>query len=71
MANNDDFGKGGSPWGSPGGGNGSGRKGPTPPNIDEVIKKNSRFNKKICTQQWFQQKTYNFRFSYCSCDLGI
>ncbi|MBO6493733.1 MAG: FtsH protease activity modulator HflK [Pelagibacteraceae bacterium] len=40
MANNDDFGKGGSPWGSPGGGgNGSGRKGPTPPNIDEIINK--------------------------------
>ena len=40
MANNDDFGKGGSPWGSPGGGgNGSGRGGPTPPNIDEIINK--------------------------------
>jgi membrane protease subunit HflK len=40
MVNNDDFGKGGSPWGSPGGGgNGSGRKGPTPPNIDEIINK--------------------------------
>ena len=41
MANKDDFGKGGSPWGgSPrGGGNGSGRGGPTPPNIDEIIKK--------------------------------
>ena len=40
MANNDDFGKGGSPWGSPGGGgNGSGRKGPTPPNIDEIVNK--------------------------------
>jgi len=40
MASNDDFGKGGSPWGSPrGGGNGSGRGGPTPPNIDEIIKK--------------------------------
>jgi len=40
MASNDDFGKGGSPWGSPRrGGNGSGGKGPTPPNIDEVIKK--------------------------------
>ena len=40
MANNDDFGKGGSPWGSPGGGgNGSRRGGPTPPNIDEIIKK--------------------------------
>ena len=40
MANNDDFGKGESPWGSPGGGgNGSGRKGPTPPNIDEIVNK--------------------------------
>jgi len=36
----DDFkGRGGSPWGSPpGGGNGSGR-GPTPPDIDEIIRK--------------------------------
>ena len=36
----DDFrGKGGSPWGSPpgGGGNGSGR-GPTPPDIDAIIR---------------------------------
>ncbi len=38
----DDFkGRGGSPWGAPpgggSGGNGSGR-GPTPPNIDEIIK---------------------------------
>ena len=41
MANKDDFGKGESPWGSQGGGgNGSGRRGgPTPPNIDEIIKK--------------------------------
>ena len=40
MANKDDFRGGGSPWGSPPGeGNGSGRRGPTPPNIDEVIKK--------------------------------
>ena len=41
MANNDDFRKGGSPWESTpkGGGNGSGRGGPTPPNIDEIIKK--------------------------------
>ena len=40
MANGDDF-KGGSPWGGPssGGKNGSGRRGPTPPNIDEVIEK--------------------------------
>ena len=36
----DDFkSRGGSPWGSPpGGGYGSGRRGPTPPNIDEIIK---------------------------------
>ena len=37
----DDFrGRGGSPWGSPpGGGNNNGsRRGPTPPNIDEIIK---------------------------------
>tara|TARA_B100000686_G_scaffold349070_1_gene441589 strand:- start:966 stop:2069 length:1104 start_codon:yes stop_codon:yes gene_type:complete len=40
MANGDNFKGGGSPWGSPpGGGNGSGRRGPTPPDIDEVIKK--------------------------------
>ena len=39
MANGNDF-KGGSPWGSPpGGGNGSGRVGQRPPNIDEVIEK--------------------------------
>jgi membrane protease subunit HflK len=39
MADNNDF-KGGSPWGSaPGGGNGSGRGGQRPPNIDEVVEK--------------------------------
>jgi len=39
MANGNDF-KGGSPWGTPpGGGNGSGRGGQRPPNIDEVIEK--------------------------------
>ena len=40
MVNRNDF-KGESPWGSPpgGGGNGSGRSGPKPPNIDEVIEK--------------------------------
>ena len=39
MANGNDF-KGGSPWRSPpGGGNGSGRGGQRPPNIDEVIEK--------------------------------
>ena len=39
MANGNDFkGKGGgSPWGAPPGGNGSGRGGPRPPNIEEVI----------------------------------
>ena len=36
----DDFkGRGGSPWGSPpGGGNGGSGRGPTPPDIDEIIK---------------------------------
>ncbi len=45
----DDFqGRGGSPWGSPpGGGNGSGRKGPTPPDIDEIIKKIQNYINKI------------------------
>ena len=40
MANGNDF-KGGSPWGTPpgGGGNGSGRGGQTPPNIDEIVEK--------------------------------
>jgi len=39
MANGNDF-KGSSPWGSPPrGGNGSGRGGQRPPNIDEVVKK--------------------------------
>ena len=39
MANGNDF-KGGSPWGTPpGGGNGGFRRGPTPPDIDEIIKK--------------------------------
>ena len=42
MANDNDF-KGGSPWGAPPGGrNGSGRGGQRPPNIDEVIEKNSK-----------------------------
>jgi len=39
MADDNNF-KGGSPWGSPpSGGNGSGRSGQTPPNIDEIIEK--------------------------------
>ena len=39
MANGNDF-KGGSPWGTPpGGGNGSGRGGQQPPNIDEIVEK--------------------------------
>ena len=40
MANDNNFKEGGSPWGKPpGGGNGSGRGGQRPPNIDEVVKK--------------------------------
>ena len=38
MANGNDF-KGDSPWGSPPGGNGSGRGGKRPPTIDEVVEK--------------------------------
>ena len=35
-----------SPWGSPpgGGGNGGFRRGPTPPDIEEIVKKNSKYN---------------------------
>ena len=37
-----------SPWGSPpGGGNGGFRRGPTPPDIDEIVKKNSKYYKQI------------------------
>ena len=47
MANGDDF-RGGSPWGSPPkGGNGSGRGGQKPPNIDEVIEKIQKLISKI------------------------
>jgi len=45
MANDNDF-KGGSPWGSPPkGGNGSGRGGQRPPNIDEIVEKIQKFAK--------------------------
>jgi len=47
MANGDDF-KGKSPWGSsPKGGNGSGRGGQRPPNIDEVVEKIQKLIKKF------------------------
>jgi len=47
MANGDDF-RGGSPWGAPPGGkNGSGRSGPRPPNIDEVIEKIQKLINKL------------------------
>ena len=46
----DDFrSRGGSPWGSPpgGDGNGSGRRGPTPPDVDEIIRNFQEKIKKI------------------------
>jgi len=47
MANGNDF-KGESPWGTPpGGGNGSGRGGQRPPNIDEVIEKIQKLINKL------------------------
>ena len=47
MENGDDF-KGGSQWGSPpNGGNGSGRGGQRPPNIDEVVEKIQKLIKKF------------------------
>ena len=43
----DDFqGRGGSPWGSPPGGNGNGSgRGPTPPDIDAIIREIQKKNK--------------------------
>ena len=49
----DDFkGRGGSPWGTPpgGSGNGSGR-GPTPPDIDKIIKEFQEKIKKFCREE--------------------
>ena len=47
MANGNDF-KGGSPWGSPPGGNGSGHgRGQRPPNIDEIVEKIQKIIKKL------------------------
>ena len=40
-----------SPWGSPpggGGGNGGFRRGPTPPDIDEVVRKIQKILNKFC-----------------------
>ena len=49
----DDFqGRGGSPWGTPPGGNGSG-KGPTPPDIDAIIKDiQNKINKFLKFHDW-------------------
>ena len=49
MANGNDFRGGKSPWGSPpgGGGNGSGRGGPKPPNIDDIVEKIQKLINKL------------------------
>ena len=54
----DDFqGRGGSPWGTPpGGGNGSG-KGPTPPDIDALIRDiQSKINKIFTWRKFIRKK---------------
>ena len=68
----DDFkGRGGSPWGSPpGGGNGSGR-GPTPPDIDEIIKNIQKtINRFIPGRGAKRKQTYYFRINNFSNNLG-
>ena len=68
----DDFkGRGGSPWESPpGGGNGSGR-GPTPPNIEEIIrniqKTINRFMPGKGARRW---QTFIFRINNFTNNLG-
>ena len=62
----DDFKQsGGSPWGTPpGGGNGSGR-GPTPPDIDKIIREFQEKIKKFFTwRKFFRRKTSYFSFVY-------
>ena len=64
----DDFqGRGGSPWGTPpGGGNGSG-KGPTPPDIDALIRDiQSKINKFLTWWKFIRRKTNWFNFNYYS-----
>ena len=58
--------RGGSPWGTPpggGSGNGSGR-GPTPPDVDKIIREFQEKIKKIFTwRKFFRRKTSNFSFN--------
>ena len=64
----DDFqGRGGSPWGTPpGGGNGSG-KGPTPPDIDALIRDiQSKINKIFTWWKFIRKKTNWFNFNNLS-----
>ena len=59
--------RGGSPWGSPpggggGGGNGSGR-GPTPPDIDKIIRElQDKIKNFLPGGNFFWRKVHNFRF---------
>ena len=68
----DDFkSRGGSPWGSPpGGGNGSGRKGPTPPDIDEIIRTAQEKIKKFLISKEGGQETADEEMSFIEKSIG-
>ena len=63
-----------SPWGSPpggGGGNGGFRRGPTPPDIDEVVKKIQNTLNKFLGGGKGGTKPIVFGLLIISCSLGI
>ena len=65
-----------SPWGTPPGSGGSGngggfRRGPTPPNLDETIKKITRHYKQVYWRWHRRHKTNYIWINYISGDLGV